>query len=700
MSLKRILYPAVRRSSAAYTLHGRTIPEPYDYLENPAAEETKAFVQAQNDLFESYMQPAASIRDKVAERVRVTLDYPRTECPGLHGGKYYYKFNSGLQNQSVIMRTQALDRLEEAEVFLDPNTLSSDGTSAVRDSEWSKDERLLAYAVSEKGSDWMHIRVRDATTKEDLPDVVHWVKFSRIAWWRNEGFFYTRYAALAEGVDKGAETDSATDAHVCFHRIGTTQDSDIEVFRVPEHPNWILEAEVSDCQAYLIVTISDGCEPNNLIWIAPLPSATDDLKKPLSFLKLVDTFEGSYEYLGNDGETLFFTCTKDAPRKKVISIHLPTKEVTEIVPERTSVLNHAVLVRDTLLLVYLEDVKDVVYYCHLASPLDVRQLPLPIGSIHDYSCERSHDFVSLKLTSFLLPGRTYTLDIRDPEGTLRVFVDDVVKGLDPSDFVTEQVFYESGDVKIPMFIVHRKGAVTSSSPVLLYGYGGFNISLSPYFAAPRTVFLQHFDGVFAIANIRGGGEYGQAWHDGGRRAQKQNCFTDFVNAAKYLHAHEIGSPATTAIMGGSNGGLLVAACANQAPAEFRCVVCQVGVLDMYKFHKFTIGHAWTSDYGNPDVKEDFEVVEKYSPLHNVRASPDYPAVLVVTGDHDDRVVPLHSLKYVAALQHTNPTEGGPFLARIEVSAGHGAGKPTSKIVREAADIYTFISKHIGAVWHD
>ncbi|RNF09582.1 putative prolyl oligopeptidase, putative,serine peptidase clan SC, family S9A [Trypanosoma rangeli] len=303
--------------------------------------------------------------------------------------------------------------------------------------------------------------------------------------------------------------------------------------------------------------------------------------------------------------------------------------------------------------------------------------------------------------SFLLPGRSFLLDVKDPQSSLRVFKDDTVEGLVADDFVTEQKFYNSSDgTRIPMFVVYRKGSVTSNSPLLLYGYGGFNISLTPAFSASRMVFLRNLDGVLAVPNIRGGGEYGEDWHNAGRRACKQNCFTDFIEGAKFLHRHGYGSPQTTAIMGGSNGGLLVAAVANQAPELFRCVVCQVGVLDMYKFHRFTIGHAWKSDYGDPDKEEDFKVLQQYSPLHNIKSGIKYPAILVVTGDHDDRVVPLHSLKYVATLQHANPTEGGPFLARIETAAGHGAGKPTSKILHETGDIYTFIAKSIHASWKE
>lgn len=698
MQKMKLIYPAVRRAATTYQLHGRTIPEPYDYLEDPGNAETKDFVTKQNELFQSYMKSSIDVRDKIAQRVAAMQDYARTGNPSQRHGAYYYYHNTGLQNQSVLMRSATLEA--PGEVFLDPNTMSADGTTALKSTGWSENEQMFAYSVSDKGSDWQHIHIRKADTAEDLADNVQWAKFTGVAWWRNYGFFYTRYPALGDEVDKGAETDSARDAFICFHRIGTPQEEDITILTVPEHPLWSLQAEVSDCHSYVIVSLMDGCEPKNLVWIARLPDSVDGLKQPLDFNRVVNDFVGEYGYLGNDDEAFYFTTTKGAPRKKVVTISLKDGGEKELVPEQASVLSFAGLVKNTLLLVYLEDVKDVFYYRTLADAT-MRKLDLPIGTIISLFANRKKDFVSFKISSFLLPGRSFIMDINDPQGSLRVYKDDTVAGFNADDFVTEQRFYESTDgTRIPMFLVHRKGNVTPTSPVLLYGYGGFNISLTPSFSASRLVFLKNLNGVLAIPNIRGGGEYGEVWHNAGRRANKQNCFTDFTEAARYLHKNGIGSPATTAIMGGSNGGLLVAATTNQAPQEFSCVVCQVGVLDMYKFHKFTIGHAWISDYGNPDVAEDFAVVEKYSPLHNVRAGVTYPAVLVVTGDHDDRVVPLHSLKYVATLQHENPELGGPFLARIEVAAGHGAGKPTSKIIQEASDMYTFIAKHIGATWSD
>ncbi|EPY27269.1 prolyl oligopeptidase [Angomonas deanei] len=414
---------------------------------------------------------------------------------------------------------------------------------------------------------------------------------------------------------------------------------------MPEFPLYSLSAEMSDCHKYLIVNINDGCEPSNLVWVSALPASVEELKKgELHFEKLINEFVGEYSFLGNDDELFYFSSTRDAPKKKVITLNIKTGEEAVLVEEQSSVLSYAALAKQTLLLIYLEDVKDVFYYRRL-SETTMRKLDIPIGSVVSLFSKRNKNFVSFKISSFLLPGRSYTFDVEDPEKTLAIFSDDTVAGLDADNFVTEQRFYQSADgTSIPMFIVYKKGCLSPTSPVLLYGYGGFNISLTPSFSPSRIVFLNNLNGVLAVPNIRGGGEYGQAWHDAGRRENKQNCFTDFIEAARFLHKNDIGSPATTAIMGGSNGGLLVAACANQAPEEFSTVVCQVGVLDMYKFHKFTIGHAWVSDYGNPDKEEDFLVQQKYSPIHNVKEGVKYPGILVVTGDHDDRVGPLHSLK--------------------------------------------------------
>lgn len=729
--LSRVAYPAVRRATTSYVKHGRTIPDPYHWLESPDADETKAYVTAQNSTFEQVLSGFPHRQD-VLQAITNTQDYPRTGAPTSYGRHFYFYHNTGMQNQSVLMRTTSLqDTAEKPTVFLDPNTLSADGTSSLSATAWSESDTYFAYGVSDKGSDWSHIRVREAASGADLSDRVEWVKYSGISWFHDIGFFYTRYPALKEGADKGAEVDSALNAAVYFHKLGTSQSEDVRIFDQPEHPKWLVGAEVSDCHSYVLLSTMDGCEPKNLLAVAVLPPgfgvSLEATRLPI-VKHLITEWKAEYNYLTNDGTRFYFITTLDAPLKRVVALdvapHLLAPGVPEslafdeIVAATDAKLDFCSAAKDTLLLVYLRDVKHDVVCRVLNAPASTPTLtvPLPIGSVVGFSGRRNSSFVSVKITSFLLPGRTFYFSVAENGGPTiapspHVFRDDTVAGLDPDAYETKQIFYEGGFAvnadgsrsatkeRIPMFIFHKKGVqLDGHNPTLLYGYGGFNISVTPSFSASRLVFVRNLGGVVAVANIRGGGEYGERWHKAGSRATKQNCFDDFIAAARYLHAQKYSSPETLAIMGGSNGGLLVAACANQAPHLLRAVVAQVGVLDMFKFHQFTIGHAWKSDYGDPDVEADFELVEKYSPLHNIRTNVQYPAVLALSGDHDDRVVPLHTLKYVASMQHANPESALPCLARIEVAAGHGAGKPTSKIIAEAADIYSFISMAVGAKW--
>ena len=745
--MKRFVYPCARRSSSFYTMHAVDVPEPYEWLENPDEAETKQFVQAQNSLFHNVIG-TSPLQPKILEALTKVQNYPRTSAPFPRGDRYFYFHNSGLQNQSVLYSCDSLSATTPPTVFLDPNKLSEDGTTSLGVAAWSEGEQFLAYSLSEKGSDWTRILVLKQNGEPLVEDRVEWVKYSGISWYLDEGFFCVRFPKLDDGKDQGTETDSALNGAVFFHKIGAargTAEDLIKILEVPEHPKWIPGISVSDCGKYLIATISDGCEPKNLVWIADVPDnfQTTPLEgqKAIHFNKIVDQWNAEYDFLGNDGEEFYFLTTQNAPKKCVIRWNIVTKEQVVLIPEGDHVLSSALLVRNVLFVKYLEDVKDVLYFCNIQADkpqglvLNKKRINTPIGSIVSLSGRRNKSFVSLKITSFLLPGRSFYFNVEDIElecnennssnvaQFLKVFRDDVVDGFDPDLFQAEQVFVPTTDgVKIPMFIMSRKrkepllSTATSqlqpkeeeTTPTLLYGYGGFNISLTPSFSTSRVVFLSNLGGQVAIANIRGGGEYGQKWHDDGRKTKKQNCFTDFVNCAKYLIEEKYTSKEKLAIMGGSNGGLLVAACANQAPSLFRAVICQVGVLDMFKFHKFTIGHAWRSDFGDPDVEEDFKVLQTYSPLHNLPSHQSaFPAVLVVTGDHDDRVVPLHSLKYIASLQHfastveENATSSlGPFLARVEVAAGHGAGKPITKILAESADTYTFLSVMLNAHWSD
>jgi prolyl oligopeptidase len=701
--MRKLPYPITKRLATTYTKHGVTIPEPYAALEDPNAEETVSFVTAQNTVFQDYISSFPH-RESLRSTIAALQNYPRTSAFSQRGAYYYYYHNTGLQNQSVLYRTKSLDPAATNEVFLDPNLFSAEGTSALGATGWSDSQRYFAYGVNEKGSDWSSIRIKDSETGETFPEKIDWVKFSGIAWLKDVGFFYTRFPALEGDVDKGTETGLSENCFLCFHRLGTDPSADVKILDLPDHPKWLIGSSTSDCSNYLIVTMHDGCEQKNLVWVARLPESFPAGFNPssLEFDKIVPEWEAEYDFLGNDDTRFYFSSTKDAPMKKVVSFDLKTRVWEELVKEQPVVLDFVALVRDTLLLVYLKDARHVMSARKvLETNSEPVNIPIPIGSVSGLSARRDCDFVCLKVTSFLLPGRSLHFDIRNLSD-LKVCRDDKLQvDFDPDAFETTQVFYSAKDgvTKIPMFIVRKKGPTNPSHPTLLYGYGGFNISLTPSFSATRIAFLKHLNGTVAIANIRGGGEYGQAWHDAGRLKNKQNCFDDFIEAAKYLHKHDYATPKTLTIMGGSNGGMLVAACANQAPHLFNAVVAQVGVMDALKFHQFTIGHAWTSDYGNPDVEEDFHVALKYSPLHNIKTNTKYPAILCCTGDHDDRVVPLHTLKYLASLQHANPEES-VFLGRIEVAAGHGAGKPMSKIVDEAADTYSFIALTSTASWSE
>ena len=701
-------YPDVRRSSSKYQKHGFTVPDPYDWLEDPNSVETKLFVSKQNKVFNRYLSDVKD-KPKLRDSIEKMQNYARTGAPSQRHGKYYFWHNSGLQNQPVLYRCNTLDtkqwgEFESPKVFLDPNTLSKDGTTAVSSTAWSHSERFWAYSTTEKGSDWNKIHVMSAKGDE-LVDVIQWVKFSGISWLGDEGFFYTRYPQPEDG--DATSTTELKDCALYFHKLGETQEKDVKVLQLPEMPKWLIGSEVSDDMKYLIITIHDGCEPHNLFWIAELPeNFAANAEHPLLLKKLVDEWVGAFDYVGNDGTTFYLQTTHEAPLKKIVSGDVAAdgnflELKVDLVSERASKLDFCGLVRDTLLLVYLEDVKHVVYSRTIGGTAPMEKLAgVPIGTMSALSCRRECDFISFKMTSFLLPGRSFTTNVADLAGGLHPWRDDKVEGFNPDDFEAKQVFFESGDAKIPMFICSKKGiSLDGQNPTLLYGYGGFNISVTPSFSASRIVFLRHYGGVLAVANIRGGGEYGEKWHAAGAKFNKQNCYMDFVKAAEYLIAQNYCSSKSLGIMGGSNGGLLVAATANRAPHLFGAVVCQVGVLDMYKFHQFTIGHAWKSDFGDPDMEADFKYLTEYSPIHNIRTGVQYPKVMVATADHDDRVVPAHSHKYIAALQHANP-ENSVFVARIDVSAGHGHGKPTSKIIDEAADTYAFLTKALGAKWRD
>eukprot|EP00048_Salpingoeca_helianthica_P022591 m.19194 g.19194 ORF g.19194 m.19194 type:complete len:743 (+) comp7533_c1_seq1:1353-3581(+) len=697
-------YPTVRRDETVVDdYHGTKIADPYRHLEDPDAPETKAFVEAQNALSLPFIH-ASPVRENFQKRMTKLYDFPKYGCPFKRGDHYFFYYNTGLQNHSVLYVQASLDA--EQTVLLDPNTFSEDGTTALHSTSFTEDGRFVAYSVSAKGSDWETIKVRSVETGQDLSDELKWVKFSCLSWTHdNKGFFYNRYPVADEMEDKdmGTETTINLFHKLYYHRIGTPQSEDVLCFEMPENPKWMSGLEVTDDGQYFLLFISEGCEPVNRLYFAPAQPVTG----LITFTKVVDNFEAQYDYVSNDGTVFTFKTNLNAPRYRVIRADLAKLPVVweDVIPQSADVLEWSAAVNtNQLVLCYLHHVRSVLQVHSLTSGAHVGDLPLEVGSVSGYSGRRRDAAIFYKFTSFLVPGTIYHCDLATMQPKL--FRQTEIAGFDSSLFETQQVFVTSKDgVKFPMFIIARKGLErTGAHPTLLYGYGGFNISMTPSFSVSRVIFCQNLHGVMAVANIRGGGEYGIEWHKGGSLGNKQNCFNDFQSAAEYLVREGFTTTSKLAINGGSNGGLLVAACANQRPDLFGCVLANVGVMDMLRFHRFTIGHAWTTDYGCADNAEQFPWLRAYSPVHNIRpADVPYPATLVMTGDHDDRVVPLHSLKYIATLQHTLGAlaqQTNPLMARIEVKAGHGAGKPTTKIIEEVADMYAFMSRTLGFEWHD
>ncbi|XP_060075593.1 prolyl endopeptidase-like [Ylistrum balloti] len=703
--------PDTRRDASKIDdYHGTKIADPYQWLEDPDSDETKAFVDAQNDLSKPYLEQCP-VRGKLHSRIKEMWDYPKFSCPYKRGENFYYYHNSGLQNQSVLFVQDSVEG--EARVFLDPNALSEDGTISLRGTAFSEKGQYFAYGLSQSGSDWITIKFKRAPSAEDLPDVLERVKFSSMAWTHDEkGLFYNRYPNQ-EGKSDGTETTSNLNQKLYYHRLGTDQSEDVLVAEFTDNPKWMIGAEVTECGRYLILAISEGCDPVNRLFYVDLEGLKDGITGLLPYVKVVDNFDAEYEYITNEGMVLTFKTNLKAPRYKLINIDLSRPDMehwtTLVEEDKKSVLEWAGCVYDNkLIMCYLEDVKNQLFVHSLNTGARLAKLPLDVGTIAGYSGKRKHTQIFYQFVSFLTPGTIYHCDMTSDTYSPKIFREINVKGFDFSQFETKQVFYTSKDgTKIPMFIIHKKGLeMTGNNPVMLYGYGGFNISISPSFSVSRLAFIQHMGGVYAVANIRGGGEYGETWHKGGMLANKQNVFDDFTSAAEYLVENKYTCPQRIGINGGSNGGLLVGACCNQRPELFGCVIAQVGVMDMLKFHKFTIGHAWTTDFGCSDKPEEFQWLIKYSPLHNIRVPTgdvQYPSVLLLTADHDDRVVPLHSLKFIAELQHVMKScdkQTNPLMIRVDTKAGHGAGKPTAKVIEEITDVYSFVYQTMDLQWRD
>jgi prolyl oligopeptidase len=683
-----LVYPTTRKVDQTDDYFGTTVSDPYRWMEDVDSAELKIWVDAENELTQSYLAQIP-VRETMQRRLMELINFERYTAPSRRGTRYFYSHNSGLQNQNVLYWQDGLDG--EPKVLLDPNTFSADGTVAISGISITDDGTLAAYSIADAGSDWVKWHVRNVTTGEDLPDVVEWSKFSGASWLKDgRGFFYERYDAPAADASEAEALKAANYFHkVYFHRLGTPQSEDVLIFDRPDDGELNLGAQVTDDGRYLVLHQSKGTSPNNEL-------SVKDLEKPdAPILRLIDTADATYAPINNDGTLFWLLTTLDAPNGKVISIDLnnPGREHWKtVIPESANKLSDISIIDDTFIANYLADAQSLVELRRRDGSL-IERLALPaIGTAAGFGGLREDTETFYQFSNFTTPGTTYRLDMKTRKSTI---YRQPKLLFDPGLYETKQIFTASKDgTRVPMFITHKKGLrLDGTAPTLLYAYGGFNISLMPEFS-PALVMWMEMGGVYAQASLRGGGEYGEAWHEAGTRVRKQNVFDDFISLAEWLITNQYTSPAKLAISGGSNGGLLVAACELQRPDLFGAVVAQVGVMDMLRFDQFTIGWAWKEEYGSPSENaEEFAAIYKYSPLHNIRPGVNYPATLIMTGDHDDRVYPAHSFKYTAALQEAQ-SGPNPILIRVETRAGHGAGMPLSKRIEAAVDQYAFMAKEL------
>jgi prolyl oligopeptidase len=733
-------YPAAERGTVVEDLHGVKVADPYRWLEDPDAPRSQEWIKEENAITYDYLAGVPQ-RDKIKQRITELWNFERWGVPFKEGGKYFVTRNDGLQNQAPLF---VMDKLTgEPRLLLDPKEFKADGTAAIAGTAVTEDGKLMAYGIADGGSDWNTWRVRDVATAKDLPDVIEWVKFSSASWMKDgSGFFYSRYDKPADGK---ALRDATYFHKVYFHKMGTTQESDQLVYERPDQPTWGLGAFVTDDGKYLCLSLSDGTENKNRFYVRDLaacplssppaagdkaiveaeravrqnspepgtkaaPGAVDGAKQgaadaarkrladlikangnaSLGFVQLLNDFDAQYDCIGNDGSLFYFVTDLEAPRRRVMMIDVSHPEKANwktVIAEAPETLEGCSYVGGHLLASYLKDAHTLVKVYSPAGKF-VRDVELPgIGTAGGFGGRQKDTETFYSYTAYTTPTTIYHYDIAG--GKSDVFRQPKV-GFDPGLYTTEQVFYTSKDgTKIPMFISYKKGIKKDgSNPTLLYGYGGFNIPMTPGFSVGNLAWME-MGGIYAVANLRGGGEYGAAWHDAGRLNNKQNVFDDFISAAEWLIKEKYTSTPRLAIHGGSNGGLLVGACLVQRPDLYGAALPAVGVLDMLRFHKFTCGWEWCSDYGSPDDAAGFKTLYKYSPYHNVKDGACYPPTMILTADHDDRVVPAHSFKFAAALQHAQKCDN-PILIRIDVRAGHGAGKPTKMIIEQIADQWSFL----------
>ena len=723
-----ITYPAAARGTQVDVYHGVSIADPYRWLEDTDSPETKAWVAAENKLTDSFL---ATIPERTAIKNRLTeiWNYARYTAPFKEGGRYFYFQNTGLQNQSVLYVQDG--RGAAPRLLLDPNLLSTDGTVALSGQAASDDGHYLAYSVSTSGSDWQELRVRDVNTGRDLSDIVKWVKFSGISWTHDhKGFFYSRYDEPTSG---NKMTNVNRNHKIYYHRIGRPQSRDELIYDRPDQPDWLLFGNVTDDGQYLVITVAQGTDVRTRLYFIDLDNpGKPEINNPV--VRLIDKLDAEYEFVGNRGTMFYVRTDRNAPKGRVVAISIdnPREERwNTIIAEGKDALVSATTAGNDIVANYLQDAHSTirffsgsrderrdqrarpqpqrnpgtVYDDTSTAPIITRGLPLAsggftargelslpgIGTVNEIHGKQGDDELFYSFTSFLYPTTIYRYDLKSRRN--EVFRAPKVT-FDPSRYEARQVFFASKDgTRVPMFITAKKGLqLDGNNPTLLYAYGGFNISSTPSFSSANAAWLD-MGGVYALANIRGGGEYGKDWHEGGMLAKKQNVFDDFIAAAEYLIKEKYTSTPKLAIRGGSNGGLLVGAVMTQRPQLFGATLPEVGVMDMLRFQKFTIGWAWTSDYGSSDNAEQFNYLRAYSPLHNIKPGQCYPPTLAFTADHDDRVVPGHTFKFVATLQAAQAC-ANPVLVRIETKAGHGAGKPTTKQIDEAADRFAFLVREL------
>jgi len=679
---QKIDYPDTKKTDVTDNYFGTEVADPYRWLEDDNSAETSEWVKAQNEVTFAYLEKLPNC-EKIKTRLTELMNYPKYSEPFKEAGKYFFYKNDGLQNQSVLY----IQDTPEAgpQVLLDPNKLSDDGTVALSGIEISDDGKYLVYLISRSGSDWNEIFVKDIAAGELLPDHIKWVKFSGASWY-NGGFYYSAYSAPDESE---ALKGSNENQKVFYHKLGDDPANDVVVHAEPEFPKRMFNLYVTDDNRFMVLVKMEGSTGNAI-------SVKDISKEDGKFIPLIETYENEFNIIGNNGNLIYALTNYKAPKFRLLKIDInsPEEEKWEVViPEKENVLEWAGLVGGKIVTRYMKDAYSKVEVYDYDGKYEY-EIALPgIGSAGSLSGKKDESLAFYSFTSFNTPGEIYKYDFNTKETTLHFRPE--VK-FNPDDFTVEQKFYASADgARIPMFLFHKKNIkLDGKNPVLLYGYGGFNVSLTPSFSTSRLLFVEN-GGIFAMPNLRGGGEYGEEWHKAGTKMKKQNVFDDFIAAAEYLIAEKYTSPKKLAIMGGSNGGLLIGAVLNQRPELFKVALPAVGVMDMLRYNQFTIGWAWAGDYGtSADSKEMFEYLYRYSPYHSIIRGGKYPAVLATTADHDDRVVPAHTFKYMARLQEYN--KGNlPTLVRIDTKAGHGGGKPTTKIIDEYTDLWAFTFFHLG-----